>query len=141
MGNSCTNPQIEKEPSETEKYVDKLLQNNNINLSFLPDSIERKIYIELLTTITSLLENVVETTEVKFLDKRIIMKMENINDDDSDDSDDSDSDDSDSDDSDSDSDDDDDSDDDELDDDSDDELEEFDELDDDDEIEESENKI
>ena len=29
MGNSCVNPQIEKEPSETEKYVDKLLKNNN----------------------------------------------------------------------------------------------------------------
>ena len=125
------NPQIEKEPSETEKYVDKLLKNNNINLSFVPDSLERKIYIELITTITSLLENVVETTEIRFLDKKIILRMEDINENEDEDED-EDEDDSDEDDSESDSD---------SDDDDDNELDDSDSDDDDDELDDDDDEL
>ena len=69
---------VKKAKTPIEEYVDKLLQNNNINLSFAPDSVEKKLYVELLTSLFTLIENTLQTIEFKFLNRRITLIMEEI---------------------------------------------------------------
>lgn len=55
--------------SETKisEFVDELLTSENINITYLPDWVERKIYINVLILIMGILKKTLHNTSVKFI--------------------------------------------------------------------------
>lgn len=73
-----------KEPErENKKEIDKnikelvfnILKNKNINLSFLPDSIERKLYENLLSFGIEEIKELISTVRIQFLNYEITLNM------------------------------------------------------------------
>jgi len=58
-----------------EDYIDDFLQDEEIN-SCLPDKMERKMYKNVLVKTITLLEKVLETTEIQILNHRIRLVLE-----------------------------------------------------------------
>lgn len=58
--------------------VTKILLNKNINLTFLPDSIERKIYEKLLTFGIDELKELLSSVKIQFLNYEITLDMHPI---------------------------------------------------------------
>ena len=58
-----------------ENYIDDFLQDEEIN-SCLPDKMERKMYKNVLVKTITLLEKVLETTEIQILNHRIRLVLE-----------------------------------------------------------------
>lgn len=81
MGNvfniSKDSQEIDSEESVIEQYIDTFLENEKIN-TCLPDTMERRMYKKVLTKTISLLEKVLETTEVKILNHRVRFVLEPI---------------------------------------------------------------
>ncbi len=69
--------EVDPEESAIEQYIDTFLQNEKIN-TCLPDTMERKMYKKVLTKTITLLEKVLETTEVKILNHRVRFVLEPI---------------------------------------------------------------
>lgn len=53
------------------KYVEKILTNEETNCSYLPDFVERKIYTNIITIGLNLLDDLLETTSIKFVGHEI----------------------------------------------------------------------
>lgn len=78
MGNTVT-----KKPSETNKYkdaihkyVDKLLDDQDVNLRYLPDALEHRIYESLITLLIMDLKKTFESTRFEFMDHVITISIE-----------------------------------------------------------------
>lgn len=71
MGNRSS----KKEPDNFDELVKKFLENREINLSFLPDSIESKIYKKLLKLGINEIEQIVRSVKIQFLDFEITLDM------------------------------------------------------------------
>lgn len=56
-------------------YVDKLLENTDNNISYLPDFVERQIYINVFGLALNLLDDILDTTSIKLLGHRIIFDL------------------------------------------------------------------
>jgi len=56
-----------------DEYVEKLLTDENINIKYLPDFVERQIYRNVFNLMINLLENICETTNVSLLGHQITM--------------------------------------------------------------------
>ena len=54
-----------------DKYVSRLIEDENVNIDFLPDFIEKKIYNNIFTLILGILDNILDTVEIRFLDHKI----------------------------------------------------------------------
>lgn len=53
------------------KYIDKLLENENANVGFLPDFVEKKIYENVFIFLLGLLENTLEQSSIEVLGHKI----------------------------------------------------------------------
>lgn len=60
-----------------EDYIDDFLQDEEIN-TCLPDKMERRMYKNVLVKTITLLEKVLETTEIQILNHRIRLVLEPI---------------------------------------------------------------
>ena len=74
MGNAFGKKK-ETEPDLFDELVKKFLDNKDINLTFLPDSIESKIYKKILKMGISEIKQVVSTVKIQFLDFEITLDM------------------------------------------------------------------
>jgi len=68
----------ESSPDNLDELVKKFLDNKDINLTFLPDSIESKIYKKILKMSISEIKHVVSTVKIQFLDHEITLDMHPI---------------------------------------------------------------
>jgi len=50
-----------------EQFVNKLLADKDINIQYLPDFVEKQLYKNVFTILLGLLENILDTTSIKFL--------------------------------------------------------------------------
>lgn len=57
------------------EIVEKMMQNNNINNSLIPDYIERQIYENIFTSIISLVKEILETTKISILNQEITLNL------------------------------------------------------------------
>ncbi|ARF09589.1 hypothetical protein Indivirus_1_212 [Indivirus ILV1] len=53
--------------AKIDKFVEKLLADNNVNIKYLPDFVERAIYKNILNLIIGLLNNTLNTFSINFL--------------------------------------------------------------------------
>lgn len=53
--------------AKVDEFVEKLLEDDSVNISYLPDWVERKIYKNVLNLILGLLDNTFNTTSIKLL--------------------------------------------------------------------------
>ena len=64
------------------QFVEKILEDENVNIKYLPDFVERQIYRNVFTILINLLENILETTSIKFLGHNLTFDINpNIEDD------------------------------------------------------------
>jgi len=79
MGNVLNKKKEEDNTSQQIKdLVTKILLNKNVNLTFLPDSIERKIYEKLLTFGVDEIKEFISTVKIQFLNYEITLDMHPI---------------------------------------------------------------
>lgn len=81
MGNlfSNTNKKTEEISSDqVYQFVAKMLQNKDLNLSFVPDSLEAKIYEKILTMTIQELHQILATVKIQFLNQEITIHMNPI---------------------------------------------------------------
>lgn len=60
------------------QFVDELLKDKNVNLKYLPDSFEKKLYTDILSIILAILENILEDISIKFLGHEIKLNFQPI---------------------------------------------------------------
>ena len=58
-----------------EKLVDKMLANDNVNSSIIPDYLEKKIYTNVFTIFIGILKEIMEDTNINILNQKITFKM------------------------------------------------------------------
>ena len=80
MGNLFSNTKKTEEISSDQinQFVAKMLQNKDVNLSFVPDSMESKIYEKLLTMTIQELHQILATVKIQFLNQEITIHMNPI---------------------------------------------------------------
>jgi signal transduction histidine kinase len=57
------------------EYVDNLLENSDTNISYLPDFVEKKIYTNILGVALKVLDDMLQTTTIKFLGHEIAFDL------------------------------------------------------------------
>ena len=57
------------------QFVETLLDDENINIAYFPDAIERQIYRNVFTILVNLLDSLFDTTSVKFLGHKLVFDM------------------------------------------------------------------
>jgi hypothetical protein len=84
MGSFCSR---QEESSRTERVLQNkniellvlhLLQNKKNNISWLPDSIEKKMYQDLLELVIHDLEFLIKTVKIQYLDHEITLNLNPI---------------------------------------------------------------
>jgi hypothetical protein len=60
------------------QLITTMLQNKDLNLSFVPDSIEEKIYEKIINTILTEVQQLLTTVKVQFLNQEITLHMKPI---------------------------------------------------------------
>jgi len=79
MGNYFSKEQEQSKKKEIDKNIKELvfniLKNKNINLSFLPDSIERRLYENLLSFGIEEIKELISTVRIQFLNYEITLDM------------------------------------------------------------------
>lgn len=71
---------INKNPISAEKIeelVDKMLEDPNVNIAYLPDFVERQIYINIFTTLLGVFNNLSNDTDIKLLGHKIKIQLTN----------------------------------------------------------------
>jgi hypothetical protein len=58
------------------QYVDNMLKDEDINISWMPDYVEKQIYRNVFTMLISLMENLFETSGVKLIGHRLTFHLE-----------------------------------------------------------------
>jgi hypothetical protein len=67
-----------RENSAVRHFVDTLLKDVRFNNSMIPDTVERKMYVELFETLLEVLKKVADTTVLEFMNHRITFQIEPI---------------------------------------------------------------
>lgn len=63
-------------PEIIKKYAQEMIKDDNINIDFFPDAVERAIYENILTIVLGLMNNVLQNSEVKFLSHKLNFRLE-----------------------------------------------------------------
>lgn len=74
---SSSNPHYDE--TAIEQYVDELLQNEHVNFSFIPDYVEKKMYIHLFGGMLRTIQNVFASSQICLLKHRIRIMLEPMN--------------------------------------------------------------
>ena len=70
------NVEVEKKMNKSiKKLVNHLLENDNINNTYIPDFIERKLYENVFTLLIGVLKDTLENANIKFLNQNIGFKI------------------------------------------------------------------
>lgn len=66
----------EFDEASIEKYVDGLLENENVNLSFVPDYVEKKMYVKMFGSILRVIQGVLGSSHMCLMNHRMRIVME-----------------------------------------------------------------
>ena len=64
-----------KTNNAVDKIVDDIMSSNEINITYLPDLVERQIYKNLIIYIFGIVEKVIKTTKIEFLNHEITFNI------------------------------------------------------------------
>jgi hypothetical protein len=56
-------------------FVERLLNDSNVNIKYLPDFVERQLYRNMFTIFLGVIQNLSDTTEIKFLGHKMTLHM------------------------------------------------------------------
>lgn len=56
-------------------FVERLLNDVNVNITYLPDFVERQIYRNMITILLGVVQNLSDTTEIKFLGHKMKLSV------------------------------------------------------------------
>lgn len=56
-------------------FIEKLLADPNVNIKYLPDFVERQLYRNIFTLIFGILQNLTDTTEIKLLGHKLMLRL------------------------------------------------------------------
>lgn len=59
-----------------EEFVDKMLEDENVNIKYLPDFVEKKIYINVFNLVLGLLDNLMDSTKIEFMGHHIKLDLQ-----------------------------------------------------------------
>ena len=74
---SCSNLQYDE--TAIEQYVDELLENEHVNFSFIPDYVEKKMYVHLFGGMLRTIQHVFGSSQICVLKHRIRIMLEPMN--------------------------------------------------------------
>lgn len=66
---------IEISKKQIDIFVERLLNNKDINIKYLPDYVERQLYRNMFTILINLIQNLTDTTEIKFMGHKILLSV------------------------------------------------------------------
>lgn len=66
-------PQLSK--ALVDEFVDEMLKDENVNISGLPDFIERRVYANVIIMMMSMIDKVLESTHIQFMNHRIVFDV------------------------------------------------------------------
>lgn len=58
------------------EFAETLLNDENINIRYFPDSVEEKLYRNVIKILMSIIKHVVETCKIEFMGHNITMKIQ-----------------------------------------------------------------
>jgi hypothetical protein len=61
-----------------EKLVSEMLKNENVNSSYIPDYVEKKIYTNVFTLLIGMMKEVLEDTSINILNQKISFTMASL---------------------------------------------------------------
>ena len=61
-----------------DEYIDSLLNNENVNIKYIPDIAERQIYRNVFTMIVNILDETLKQTSVKFLGHQLTFELKPV---------------------------------------------------------------
>jgi len=61
-----------------DEYIDSLLNNENVNIKYIPDIAERQIYRNVFTMIVNILDETLKQTSVKFLGHELTFELKPV---------------------------------------------------------------
>lgn len=73
-----TKPGSKLSKERLNEIVENMIQDENVNIDYLPDWVERKIYRNVFTILINLLDESLETTKVKLLGHQINFNIEAV---------------------------------------------------------------
>lgn len=56
-------------------FVDKLLENQSINMSLMPDYIEKQLYKNVFSICLGILDTVLDTVKIEFMGHKIVIDL------------------------------------------------------------------
>ena len=59
-----------------ENYVDKILENEDMNISYLPDFVEKKIYENIFSILLNLLDDIMENIQINILNHKLVFDIQ-----------------------------------------------------------------
>lgn len=59
-----------------EKYVEKILENKDMNISYLPDFVEKKIYENVFSITLNLLDDIMENIQINILNHKLVFDIQ-----------------------------------------------------------------
>jgi len=66
---------VEERKKAIDKFVSELLKDDSINSPFIPDSIEKNIYNSIVNVVIGIVEKVLDTASIQFLNHEIQFKL------------------------------------------------------------------
>ena len=58
-----------------DEFVEKLLSNQNVNIGYLPDFVERQIYKNVFSLLLGILDNTLTSTKINFMGHELLLTM------------------------------------------------------------------
>lgn len=58
-----------------DEFVEKLLNNKNVNIGYLPDFVERQIYKNVFSLLLGILDNTLTSTKINFMGHELLLTM------------------------------------------------------------------
>jgi len=59
-----------------ENYVDKILENEDMNISYLPDFVEKKIYENTFSILLNLLDDIMENIQINIINHKLVFDIQ-----------------------------------------------------------------
>lgn len=72
------NQKIQLSKEMIQKYVNDFLEDEKVNIDYLPDFVERKIYVNTFNILINLINHLFENTKLSFLNHNITLNIEPI---------------------------------------------------------------
>lgn len=71
-----TDKESQISPERIGEFVDMILAKKNVNIKYLPDSMEKQVYVNVFTILLGVLEEVVDSTSINFMGHKIKLSIE-----------------------------------------------------------------